>query len=65
MAASRLYAAETLERLARKIFEALGALPAPAAESACHLLRSNLSGHDSHGVIRMAKYVAQTEAGEM
>jgi LDH2 family malate/lactate/ureidoglycolate dehydrogenase len=65
MAASRLYCADTLEKLVREIFQALGALPAPASESARHLLRSNLSGHDSHGVIRMAQYVAQTEAGEI
>jgi len=65
MAASRLYSAGPLEKLVREIFEALGAPPAPAAESARHLLRSNLSGHDSHGVIRMAQYAAQTEAGEI
>ena len=65
MATSRLYAAEALERLVREIFQALGAPPIPAAESARHLLRSNLSGHDSHGVIRMAQYVAQSEAGEI
>jgi uncharacterized oxidoreductase len=65
MTGSLLYAAEALETLVRQIFEALGTPRASAAESARHLLRANLSGHDSHGVIRMPQYVAQTEAGEI
>src|SRR3954464_685594 len=53
---------EPLESLVRSVFLALGAPPEPAAESARHLIRANLSGHDSHGVIRVPQYAAQAAA---
>ncbi len=56
---------EALESLVHGVFSAMGAPLEPAAESARHLVRSNLSGHDSHGVIRVAQYVAQTAAGDI
>lgn len=36
-----------------------------ADEVARHLVRSNLSGHDSHGVIRIPQYLQQVERGEL
>src|SRR5436309_5677793 len=56
---------EPLESLVRSVFLALGAPPEPAAESARHLIRANLSGHDSHGVIRVPQYAAQAGAGDL
>jgi hydroxycarboxylate dehydrogenase B len=36
-----------------------------ADEVAAHLVRSNLSGHDSHGVARLPQYVAQIDRSEL
>jgi LDH2 family malate/lactate/ureidoglycolate dehydrogenase len=36
-----------------------------AEEVARHLVRANLSGHDSHGVIRLPQYVGRIESGEI
>ncbi|HYL82223.1 MAG TPA: Ldh family oxidoreductase, partial [Candidatus Acidoferrum sp.] len=47
------------------MFQAVGADHDVAAEVARHLVRANLSGHDSHGVIRVAKYIAQCDRGEL
>lgn len=44
----------------------VGAMGAPAdiaTEVARHLVGSNLAGHDSHGVIRLAQYKAQADTG--
>lgn len=49
---------EPLERLAREIFQAITVPPAGAAWMATLLVRANLRGHDSHGVIRVPQYVA-------
>ena len=57
--------AQDLEPFARGIFEAVGTEPDIAGVVAGHLVRSNLSGHDSHGVIRLMQYVAQIEEGEI
>lgn len=54
-----------LEAFARRVFGALGADEDVAAEVARHLVRANLSGHDSHGVIRVPQYVEQAKAGEV
>ena len=43
----------------------MGADTEIATEVSRHLVRSNLSGHDSHGVIRVPQYVAQAENGEL
>ena len=40
----------------------MGADEDVAAEVASHLVRSNLSGHDSQGVMRMAQYVRQFDS---
>ena len=49
----------------RRIFLAMGASDAVAVTVAGHLVRANLSGHDSHGVIRIPAYVAEADRGEL
>jgi uncharacterized oxidoreductase len=53
-----------LERFAFQLFRTVGAGDEAAAEAARHLVRSNLSGHDSHGVIRIPQYIRQIDDGE-
>jgi hydroxycarboxylate dehydrogenase B len=43
----------------------MGADPEIAAEVAGHLVKANLSGHDSHGVIRVTQYLAQADKGDL
>ena len=43
----------------------MGANPEVAAEVARHLISANLSGHDSHGVLRWPQYVAELDRGEL
>jgi uncharacterized oxidoreductase len=59
------FSAEQLDRLAREIFERAGAPPDHAACVAAHLVEANLTGHDSHGVLRVPQYVEQIEAGQL
>jgi hydroxycarboxylate dehydrogenase B len=56
--------ATTLEQTTRDIFAALGVPPDDAAWIATLLVRANLRGHDSHGVIRVPQYVASVKAGD-
>jgi LDH2 family malate/lactate/ureidoglycolate dehydrogenase len=53
-----------LETLARDIFQAITVPPAGAAWMAQLLVRANLRGHDSHGVIRVPQYVSSWRKGE-
>jgi len=53
-----------LESLARGIFQAITVPPAGAAWMAQLLVRANLRGHDSHGVIRVPQYVSSWKKGE-
>ncbi len=55
--------ARALEAWAGSLLRALGAPDDVAAEVARHLVGANLAGHDSHGVLRLAQYVAQVEGG--
>jgi uncharacterized oxidoreductase len=57
-------APDTLEDLATRIFAALGAPDADARWIATLLVRSNLRGHDSHGVIRIPQYVTAARKHE-
>jgi len=59
------FSPEALERFATEVFLAMNAEQDVAGEVARHLVRANLSGHDSHGVIRVPKYVAQADRGEL
>ncbi len=54
---------EPLETFIHAAIVAMGASEAIATETARHLVRSNLSGHDSHGVLRLPQYLAQMDAG--
>jgi uncharacterized oxidoreductase len=57
-------AADQLESLAHRIFAALGTPDADAAWVGRLLVRANLRGHDSHGVIRIPQYVGSIRKGE-
>ena len=65
MAETRHYPADALERFAAQACRALGADPDVAAEVAGHLVRANLAGHDSHGMLRLPQYVAQADRGAL
>jgi uncharacterized oxidoreductase len=55
--------AATLETLVADIFHAKGCTREEAASIGHHLVSANLTGHDSHGVIRVARYVSWMEEG--
>ena len=52
-----------LRDLTRQIFERSGVEPPEAKIISDHLVKSNLSGHDSHGVIRVTGYVQRIQNG--
>src|SRR5215469_8849949 len=54
-----------LQQFITCIFQRVGAEADVAGEVARHLVRSNLSGHDSHGVIRVAQYIGQVDNGDI
>ena len=58
-----LIKAERLERLVRDIFVAENCSVAESERIARYLVRSNLHGHDSHGVIRVPRYVGWLRTG--
>ncbi|MFC1525201.1 Ldh family oxidoreductase [Candidatus Latescibacterota bacterium] len=49
----------------RQIFVAAGATPAEAEAVASGLVRANLVGHDSHGIIRIPQYLASLQQGDI
>src|SRR5687767_3650537 len=55
--------AEKLRTVTETIFQAAGSTPAIAAAVAEALVLANLSGHDSHGVIRIPAYVGSITRG--
>lgn len=55
--------AEPLEDLAREIFAAAGAPTDIAAVVAESMVRTNLLGHDSHGVLRVTQYIRMMRQG--
>lgn len=57
------FAPERLAAFAQDIFRAAGSDAAEAGEVARHLVEANLVGHDSHGVVRIKKYVDWARAG--
>ncbi|MFO1055524.1 MAG: Ldh family oxidoreductase [Dongiaceae bacterium] len=58
-----LIGAAALEALTGRIFAAAGCAPDEAACVARHLVDSNLCGHDSHGVLRIPRYLALIRDG--
>ncbi|MGH2370532.1 MAG: Ldh family oxidoreductase, partial [Chloroflexota bacterium] len=65
MADVLLVAPGSLEEMARRIFVAAGTPEDLAAHVARHLVKANLSGHDSHGVIRIPSYLRSIEQGRL
>jgi len=56
---------DSLEKLGSQIFTSIG-VPQQGADWIAHLLvRANLRGHDSHGVIRIPQYIASWREGEI
>ncbi len=55
--------APALESFVARIFAAAGCDAAEAARIAFHLTGANLTGHDSHGVIRAPRYVEWLQGG--
>ena len=54
-----------LQELTRTIFVHAGSSREEAADIAAHLVEANLTGHDSHGVIRIAPYIELKNAGKI
>lgn len=57
--------ATQLGDLVSAIFRAAGSKPDEAACISDHLVKANLSGHDSHGVIRVAEYMKWIQEGKV
>ncbi|HZZ61251.1 MAG TPA: malate/lactate/ureidoglycolate dehydrogenase [Roseiarcus sp.] len=54
-----------IEEFVEAIFVAAGSAAAEARIVAAHLVEASLMGHDSHGVIRVSKYVDWLRAGQV
>lgn len=65
MAEMHLVQATALEDVTQRIFVAAGTPEDLASHVARHLVKANLSGHDSHGVIRIPAYVQQIKSGRL
>jgi uncharacterized oxidoreductase len=61
----RTVKAEPLRKVVSRIMAAGGCSPAEADCIAAHLVDSNLCGHDSHGVIRVSRYMAFLRDGKV
>lgn len=57
--------AARMEPFVAAIFAAAGSEETEAAIIAAHLVEASLMGHDSHGLIRISKYVSWLRAGEV
>ncbi len=55
----------SLANLGCAIFQATGSEKAEATIISNHLVEANLAGHDSHGIVRIAKYVHWQRRGEV
>ena len=55
--ARTVVAVDTLRQFTAEIFAAAGCGRDEAERAAAHLISANLAGHDSHGVIRVPRYV--------
>lgn len=60
-----LIKAEPLERLVRDIFHAEGCSPEESGRIARYLMSASLTGHDSHGVLRVPRYVQWKREGRV
>ena len=59
-----IFQADFLINLTRRIFQAVGSHETEAEVVAQRLVNSNLSGHDSHGVIRIPTYIKWIQEGK-
>jgi hydroxycarboxylate dehydrogenase B len=57
--------AERLSHLCAEIFERIGSRQEEARRIAASLVGANLAGHDSHGVIRVPRYVDWVRTGDI
>jgi len=64
-ATDRIIPADTLSRFVADIFRAATCSPAEADRIGHHLVSANLTGHDSHGVIRTPRYVEYVTEGRV
>ena len=58
-------AADQLQALVSNVFQRVGCRDEEAACVAEHLVKANLSGHDSHGVIRVSFYLGWVREGTL
>ena len=65
MAEMHFVPADALQDVAARIFTAAGTPADLSQHVAQHLVKANLSGHDSHGVIRIPAYVSQIKGGRL
>ncbi len=63
MADTQTVQADDLRAYVHAVCRAMGADEEIATEVASHLVKANLSGHDSHGVLRLPQYVEQADRG--
>lgn len=57
--------AEGMTKLAERVFVTAGAGPDEANAISANLVNANLSGHDSHGVVRIPRYVMWENTGNL
>ncbi len=57
--------AASLQDYIARIFEAAGCDAAEAGRTTRHLMSANLTGHDSHGIIRVPRYVQWLQEGRV
>ena len=62
---THLIAVDTLQRFVGDIFVAAGTGRTEGDRIAHHLIGANLTGHDSHGVIRVPRYVQNLKDGDV
>lgn len=58
-----LLSADGMTAMVRRIFTAAGAKDREAGEIAANLVGANLAGHDSHGVVRVPRYLSWVKSG--
>ena len=63
IAGMKTIAHDQLERLIADIFDAAGCSRTEAERIARHLVAANLTGHDSHGVVRVPRYIQMKREG--
>jgi LDH2 family malate/lactate/ureidoglycolate dehydrogenase len=65
MTTDALFSAEPLRAFVEQLVVKMGTPGDIASEVARHLVRANLSGYDSHGVMRLAQYAGQIDEGKL